>query len=328
MSNYTAPKDNVVFIGPHIAKTDNNPQRAKNSPAFSEPAITVPIHTCGNTKHSISKYQDLMSDLSQLDAGQMNMSQLQKRWAPEFQSFHSMRYTRTGPKGKNTRHSAFDTFPSFLFHVGPKNHPDDTLDRIDHSNPEYGPDLVRWASKGTQSHNRSNVKTLTDSQHNSYSIAEWSRKTGLSESTIRARLKAGKTPDEALYTPTGGFSRESTSAPTTGHYLRLWKTLLIQHHGQKFFEPGGKECKQLQLVVDALAKGKVGPDEALDLIVSDWYGFTRYAEREYGAWQKAPNVPTVAYLHANIQAAGNFYQQRDDDPNAAYLGEPKGIWDE
>ena len=330
--NYTA-KDNVVLIETAKQKRDAKAQGVALPVELSEPAKDAPVHTRGITQHtqlnssdSLNRYNRLMSDLSAFANDQLTLKKLKTRWESEYNSFHAMRYQRTGPKGDYTRHPTFDDFPGFLSLVGAKPASSYTLDRIDPSNPEYGPGLVQWASKAAQTHNRSNTKMLTCSQGHCYSIAEWSRKTGISQSTIRSRLASGKSVDDTLYTSVGGFSRESTPATNTGHYIRLWGELLEQHHDQKFFVPSGKECKQLQLVVDALAKGKVGPDEALELITSDWYGFTRYAERQYGAWQKPPEVPTVAYLAANIQAAGNFYQ-RSTEQNVLGLGDGKGLWE-
>lgn len=308
--NYTARKDNVVFIDPRITNTDNNPQPVTDSAPFSKSVPAVPVDTCGFTKHSISKYQQMMADLSELDAGRLTMSALKSRWWKEFNSFSAMRYQRTCLKGGCTRHPAFDTFPAFLFHVGPKNHPDDTLDKIDPTNREYGPDLCRWASKRTQSHNRGSTKLLTDSQGNSHSIAEWSRKIGISESTIRGRLAAGKSDDEALYTPVGGFEKSAPAkdnTAVTGGLVELWRRVLKDKHDQGFYSPDGKEIGQLGQIADRLAKGKVWPDQCVEYVLKNWQYFTDYAEREYAVWQKRPRVPTVAFLHAGVNAAGNFY---------------------
>lgn len=335
MKYYTAQKSNVVLIETAKQKRDAKAQGVALPVELSEPAKDAPVHTRGITQHtqlnssdSLNRDHSLMSDLSAFANDQLTLKELKTRWESEYNSFHAMRYQRTGPKGDYTRHPAFDDFPGFLSLVGAKPASSYTLDRIDPSNPEYGPGLVQWASKAAQTHNRSNTKMLTCSQGHRYSIAEWSRKTGISQSTIRSRLASGKSVDDTVYTSVGGFSRESTSAPTnTGHYIRLWKTLLDQHHGQTFFEPSGKEVKQLQLVVDALAKGKVGPDEALELIQSDWRAFTDFAESYYGAWQRPPMVPTVAYLAANIQAAGNFYQKSTEKTELGFE-DAKGLWDE
>ena len=74
-----------------------------------------------------------------------------------------------------------------------------TLDRID-NNKDYSPNNCRWATKEQQSNNQrtNNFITLNDEK---MTITNWSRKTGLSSSTIRNRLRSGMTVEEALLTP-------------------------------------------------------------------------------------------------------------------------------
>lgn len=314
MSNYIACKQsNVIFIKDRKSKSTTSPQPASDTEIFTDTTNSSPVNTCvigEDTKSSsglVEEWARLSEDLFAFKTGTLSATALSKRWSSEYSSFHAMRYNRTGKNGDCTRHLAFDKFPSFVSHVGPKNAPNDTLDKLDPSNPEYGPGLVRWASKSVQTHNRRNTRMLTDSQGHTYSLSQWSRKTGLSASTIAARLKSGKTVDDALYTRAGGFSREPAQPTNAGEFISLWRQALRDSHGQDFFVPSGKDAKQLQLITDALTEGKVWPAKALPYILTNWRKFTRYAESEYGAWQKPPSVPTISYLHANIQAAGNFY---------------------
>ncbi len=232
-----------------------------------------------------------------------------------------MRYERTGPQGQYTRDPRFDKFPDFLSMVGAKPSPEYTLDRIDPSNPHYGPDLVKWAPKAEQTHNRRNTRMLTDSQGNCLSVAEWSRKTGIKQNTIRERLRAGKSVDEAVYTSVGGFetaSPKSRDGDGTARLVTLWRTILADEHEQRFFSPDGKEIGQLGQIADRLIDGKVSPDKAVEYILANWRDFTHFAELHYGAWQKRPRIPTVTYLHANVQAAGNFYLNREDSAPKTY----------
>lgn len=314
MSNYTASKkSNVIFIKDRKSKDAASPQAARDSEFVTDSSTSSLVTTCGigdkvtNQVSLTASWARLNADLTAFADGLLEKKALAERWPSERRSWRAMRYNRTGPNGNCTRHPAFDTFPSFLSHVGPKHAPKDSLDKLDPSNPEYGPGLVRWASKSVQTHNRRNTRMLTDSQGHTYSLSQWSRKTGLSASTIAARLDSGKTVDDAVYTRVGGFSRESAPPANTGEFVTLWKVALKKSHGQEFFAPQGKDYKLLQQVVDAFAEGKVWPAKALEFILTNWSKFTRFAESEYGAWQKPPSVPTIAYLHANIQAAGNFY---------------------
>jgi hypothetical protein len=79
----------------------------------------------------------------------------------------------------------WDNFEGFLADMGER--PDGmTLDRID-SNGHYTPANCRWASRRTQGNNTRRNHTLTY-EGVTLTLAEWSRKTGIPYSRLRARI--------------------------------------------------------------------------------------------------------------------------------------------
>jgi hypothetical protein len=70
--------------------------------------------------------------------------------------------------------------------MGEKPAPNYSIDRID-NNKGYSPENCRWIPLDKQSGNRRNNRLIT---HNGITrtLAEWSRHTGISDATIRARI--------------------------------------------------------------------------------------------------------------------------------------------
>src|SRR5690242_7798856 len=95
-------------------------------------------------KQIIEHHSDQLQNLS--------ANALRKRWPREANSHRNM--LQRGPTQGRVIHPAFRNFRDFLLHVGPKPSRGATLDRIDNTDPEYGPGKVRWADKRTQNSNK------------------------------------------------------------------------------------------------------------------------------------------------------------------------------
>lgn len=91
---------------------------------------------------------------------------------------------------------AWRSFVSFYADMGDPPSPGHTLDRID-NDQGYGPSNCRWATRQEQAENRRNVQPLTVGGR-TQTIKAWSREVGVSATTIRRRLSAGFSVEEAF----------------------------------------------------------------------------------------------------------------------------------
>ena len=115
-------------------------------------------------------------------------------------------------KGRAIIDPAFNDFRSFLRHVGPKPTSTATIDRIDTLNPTYGPGLVAWADKKTQSTNRSCVHLIRSTGTNEVvTTRQLAKRQGKSASTIRKRLERGWNSDQII----AGKRAKALSDPLT-----------------------------------------------------------------------------------------------------------------
>lgn len=90
------------------------------------------------------------------------------------------------------------SFNNFLADMGER--PEGTtLDRID-KDGNYEPGNVRWATARDQSNNRSTNRLLIVGGE-ALTIAQWARRVGTGQTTIRERLQHGWPPERAVLTP-------------------------------------------------------------------------------------------------------------------------------
>lgn len=104
------------------------------------------------------------------------------------------KYRNYGARGI-TIDPAWDDFWTFVADMGPR--PEGhTLDRKDNDGP-YSKENCRWALAETQQRNRTNNRKYTFSGE-TMTRAEWSRRTGIPDTTLRYRLNNGWSPQEAF----------------------------------------------------------------------------------------------------------------------------------
>lgn len=82
-----------------------------------------------------------------------------------------------------------------------------TIDRVD-GKSEYSPVNCRWVSKIEQQNNRCNNHSLTVNGKTD-TIANWARYSGLSHSTISARIRMGWSDERAVLTPRRKYSAKT-----------------------------------------------------------------------------------------------------------------------
>lgn len=96
----------------------------------------------------------------------------------------------------------WQAFENFLSDMGPRP-PGTSIDRIDNDRG-YEPGNCRWATRQQQNENRRNSRWL-DVDGDRATLAEWSRRTGLSADGIKDRLRRGWSPRDAVMTPAGAL---------------------------------------------------------------------------------------------------------------------------
>ena len=105
-------------------------------------------------------------------------------------------------------------FTLWLLDMGPPPSKHATIDRID-GTKGYSPDNCRWATAQEQANNRaSNVFVTARGQ--TLTVAQWARIAGIGPKTIGYRLKAGASPEEAIFKkPNHGKKLKTAQRKTT-----------------------------------------------------------------------------------------------------------------
>lgn len=128
---------------------------------------------------------------------------------PEYHAWANMRsrcvntsdkaYANYGGRGIFVCDRWLDSFENFYADMGKRPSARHSLDRIDNDGP-YAPENCRWATKKKQQSNRRNNIFITHGGE-TMTLAEWAVITGISDETIRYRIKAGYSDDRIFERP-------------------------------------------------------------------------------------------------------------------------------
>jgi hypothetical protein len=167
---------------------------------LSHPKEVAPAPSETDASEISELHQQAIQDIQLLRAGLMNRTELRKRYFKTYKNWDDMKQRcRGNPEAGKVPiplDPRFEDFVDFLEIVGPRPHDTWSLDRIDPTGP-YSPENVRWASKTTQSRNRTNTVYLTYKKQTK-PLVEWAEELGVSPGTLRARHRNGWTNEEIL----------------------------------------------------------------------------------------------------------------------------------
>lgn len=145
----------------------------------------------GHTGSCGCQHAEMRTSGFRLSHGYAN-SRLYGRWKAMIQRCHnpnSVSYIDYGARGIRVC-KRWMLFANFLEDMGEPPTARHQLDRFPNPNGDYKPGNVRWATPEENQRNKRSNRLLTfDGQ--TLCVAAWSEKTGISQTTIRFRLKSG-----------------------------------------------------------------------------------------------------------------------------------------
>jgi hypothetical protein len=129
--------------------------------------------------------------------------------APEYWIWHSMiqrchnqnnkQFGFYGGRGIAVCREWRESYSAFFSHIGHRPSPKYSIDRIDNDRG-YEPGNVRWATSREQARNTRRARLIKHAGQE-LSIAEWSRKVGIGQDTLRGRINRGWPIETALSLP-------------------------------------------------------------------------------------------------------------------------------
>lgn len=302
---------------------DTNVASGKSSePPYPAAAETVSaigdVTLIGNNKNTMSCSQENDAQSKCLsDCVTLTKTELRRRYPREATSHRHM-LEREKDLGR-VIHPEFRKFSDFLRHVGPIPAGRATLDRINNTDPEYGPGKVRWADKPTQNSNKGTTRSFQCSRTGAYySVRQLAKLQGVSAAAIRKRAErdvwsnddiiAGKRlPPEPkiIYVEPTAPKSEPTSRPLLEG---IW------HAVMEAVRPG--ECHTLMAkergMLDGFAKLCCSTGlayEAEDIfrhVLDHWASYATLLQNNHGVY-RPPSVPAIATLAAHPRAAVNLW---------------------
>lgn len=194
----------------------NQPNGISDHIGISHPKELTPTSSEITNSEKPLVHLQAIEDVKLLHAGLITRTELRKRHPDTYKNWDDMKQRCKVDPDTGIQRIALDQsfvmFADFLRIVGPRPEPTWSLDRIDYTGP-YSPDNVRWASKETQSRNRSNTIFLT-SKGVTRPLVEWAEVLGVDANTLRGRKRAGWT-DEEIIDGRRSWSSNSPSLPLT-----------------------------------------------------------------------------------------------------------------
>jgi len=236
------------------------------------------------------------SALAELEADLVNLSamELREKYKKEANSHRSMkdrcRKSEKMADGRNRLNAVWGDFSSFLRDMGPLPTPEHTLDRIDHSDPEYGPGKVKWSTKLEQTQNRKNTVTVTF-QGRQMSLKEFADEIEVSYKTVHGAVQGrGIPPDEYARTIRSAKDKLGSRVPGFPAPFDPEKFLLDFTHWKNtnVVRPDRKRVASIEAYYLIRAVGGI-------------WRFERRASEE-GLWEAATEVELASHpLHDQIE---------------------------
>ncbi len=143
----------------------------------------------GAPEKASTQSEELVGDLASLAP-----QALREKYRKEATSHRNMK--RRCQKGRSrVLDPAWDDFRPFLRDMGPVPSPEHTIDRLDTALQRYGPGLVQWADKTTQTKNRVNT-VWVDFRGQRLTASEFAKQIGRPYKTVYAALARGESPEQ------------------------------------------------------------------------------------------------------------------------------------
>ena len=356
MSNNTASKvpDNLISFPMDVlsscdvpdtnsGKTESqgeetlSPPNKSPSPSGKIPASEVPYEV---------KDQPILPAQLQKDLVNLSPNQLAKAYLSEYGSYNSRKSSLK--KQGRTMAPEFSDFRGFLGHVGENPYPGHyTLHRTDNENPNYGPGLVKWASKKEQNNAKGDTIRLTIDGVTK-PLTQLIEESGGKENTIRSRWRKrkekGYTDYEIVYgrknppkqstadsetdcnQPSDEPLQESSPSvvankqaefdeydclyPREDRLVNIYKTSMKEYYGEIIITVPKKDVAMLTKIADAIRDAGYLEETVLLFIFRFWPQFASHACKKNGWWSEPPEVPAFGFLTKAANRILGFVESR------------------
>jgi hypothetical protein len=205
------PPNDVIRLGPVLRLVQSGVSRCSEAEAFqpgnisdhvglSHPKEIEPSSSETTKSEKSPAHLKAIEAVTLLRDGLITATDLRKQYPKEYKNWDDMKQRCKGnPKNglpPIPLDQVFLKFPDFLEVMGPRPHPTWSLDRVSPTGP-YSPDNVRWASKTTQSRNRTNAVYLTY-RGVTRLLVEWAEWLDESPAKFRQRERNGWSDEEII----------------------------------------------------------------------------------------------------------------------------------